>query len=426
MKRGARPVGLLRDRRGGVAVVLAATLPVVLATAGGTLDLSVWYREDFRLQLAADAGAMGAARLLPGHTAQTADFQAAALLEINAASAGAYAIGTLATPVGISQSGWTAVTVTIRSTATSWFGGLLRLTAPTLHATAQAGVVPPPATACVLALNASAAPAIQVDNMGSIVATGCGIFSNSAATRSVYLNSGTLSGNAVGAVGGVEQSNSGSNTLNPSPGNSDQSSVADPLAGTPAPSYGTCSYMNASFTAWRATPYQFTQAANVFCGNTTIGGNGSTDTFAPGTYYVVNGNLVFNNATVTQAQGVQFILTGSNPGALSWTNYSNTTTTMTAPTTGPQAGILFWQTCPAGGSAPANTFAGGSTLAIDGAIYTPCGALDLSNNAKIVPQSGGAATYVANTIHTTGSAGITAQTTGGSSGGATTTVQLLQ
>lgn len=230
---------------------------------------------------------------------------------------------------------------------------------------------------------------------------------------------------SIGAVGIVAKSNSGSNTMTPA-GTNDQAAVADPLAGMQAPTAGACSYTNASFTAWQATPYQFTQSANVFCGNTTIGGNSSTDTFAPGIYYVVNGSLTFNNATITQASGVSFVLTGANPGAFSWTNYSNSPTTITAPTTGPTAGIAVWQTCPASGTAPANSMAGGSTLQMGGQFYTPCGALNINNDAKLVAAPGSAMGVVANTMHVSGSGAISANITSGGSGSAAGQIALIQ
>jgi hypothetical protein len=141
-----------------------------------------------------------------------------------------------------------------------------------------------------------------------------------------------------------------------------------------------------NFTAWASNPYSFTQTntvqlaqtnssnvyGNVFCGNVTIGGNGSTDTFAPGIYYIYNGSLTFNNADITSANGVTFVLTGTNPGSFNWTNYSNTTT-LSAPTTGDTAGITVWQTgSTASGSTNTITtdaFNGGSTLQLGGAFY---------------------------------------------------------
>jgi hypothetical protein len=293
--------------------------------------------------------------------------------------------------------------------------------------------------------------AIRVDNLGRIQTSGCAIHANSTASgnataAAIYLNSGTLSGSANSTPGKFCVSNSGSNTIAPalagsgarcaSPASAVQ---ADPFAGlaVPAPSqtacsvnatYGVCckppitgtvsgvastatNVVNQSYTAWQATPRTFSAAGGgVFCGNTTIGGNGASDQFEPGIYYVVNGNLTFNNSNVTLANGVSFVLIGNNggnPGAISWTNYSNTYV-LSAPATGPTAGILFWQTCKADGTAPANAMAGGSTLTMTGAFYAPCGALNLSNNIQMNAASGASMRVIANTIYAAGSAGINA------------------
>ena len=165
----------------------------------------------------------------------------------------------------------------------------------------------------MLALSKTAVPAIQVDNQGSIVATGCPIFSDSTSTsESIYLNSGTLKASSIGAVGLVVKSNSGSNVMESgSPlaatsGSSYQTSQSDPLASLSVPSAGSsCNYNH------QLHRYYGTYALSPpHCGNITIGGNGSTDTFAAGTYYIVNGSLTFNNANVTSAPGVTFVLTG--------------------------------------------------------------------------------------------------------------------
>ena len=395
--------------------------PSLIAVAALVLDGGMWLIERARLQIAADAAANGAGYLLldsslesESPSAQTLAFQSVALAE--ATGAAGTLIGDLATPIGINvASGWTSVTVTLSSQATSFLAGAVGLSGPTLVATATAGLTP--VSACVLALNTSAADAIDVNNMGSIRATGCGIVADSNSSSAIYLNSGTISGQEVAAVGEFSKSNSGSNTVSPANPTDGASAVANPYGSLTPPVAGACDYTNASFTAWQATPYSFTQAKNVFCGNTTIGGNSTTDTFAPGVYYVVNGNLVFNNADITQAQGVTFVLSGSSPGSFQWTNYSNTYQ-LSAPTSGATAGILVWQECPTSGSAPANTMAGGSTLQVSGAFYAPCGALQMSNNAQLATASGGSMSVIVNTISAVGSAGIAAASSTGGSGGA--------
>ena len=404
------------DRRGAIAVAAALMLPALIAGAALIMDGGMWMIEQGRLQIAADAAANGAGFLLnvaalKTETAaqQQATFQAVALAEANGATHGGKLFGTLTTPVSVAvASDRSSVTVTLTATATSVLAPMFGVRAPTLTATATVGMQP--AAPCVLALNTSADDAIDVNNMGTVRATGCGIQANSSAADAIYLNSGTIDGASVDAVGGFEKSNSGSNDISETPQDG-VAPAADPFASLTPPSASGCDFASGtSFSAWKSTPYSFSPAnnTNIFCGNTTIGGNGSTDTFAPGIYYVIDGNLVFNNATITQAAGVTFVLAGSTPGALQWTNYSNTNVNMTAPNSGTTAGILFWQECGPGHASPDNTMAGGSSLVVSGAFYAPCGKLSMSNNAQFKTASGGSMSVVANTIEAVGSAGIAA------------------
>jgi Flp pilus assembly protein TadG len=421
----ARP--LHRDRRGSIAVLVALLLPAMIATAALILDGGLWMIERARLQIAADAAANGAGYLLAvaslrqqTATQQQAAFQAVAWSEAEGATDGGKLIGTLASPIGVTVAAdFSQVTVTLTATAGSVLARAFGVAPPTLTATATEALKP--AAACVLALNPSEDEAIAVDNMGSVRASGCGIFANSSSSEAISLDSGTISGTSVGTVGGIDLSNSGSNVFSPAPGTTGAAPVADPYgAMTPPAAPTSCDFPpGTSFTAWKATPYSFDPAngTNVFCGNTTIGGNGSTDTFAPGIYYVVNGNLTFNNAAITAASGVSFVLTGTSPGGFLWTNYSTTPTQMSAPTSGPTAGILVWQTCGSGGDAADNSMAGGSTLVASGAFYAPCGSLDMSNNAQLVAAAAGGMSVVANTIEVSGSAGIAAAAAAAGGGG---------
>jgi hypothetical protein len=412
--------------------------PVLVMMLALSIEIVSWSLANLDLQRAADVAAWaGAKQYAITSSAQTATSTAADLAEINGVSGAqtrTWNATTLTTAdnlitaqlvSGIRNSGDKAVKVTVQQVINKTFSGIFPSSQTAVRVTAVAVAEVLPAPSCVVALSTSASDAIEVDNAGSITANQCGITSNSTDATAIYLNSGTISGTSVNAVGGISESNSGSNTLSPSPGNANAAAAANPFAGMTAPTPGSCSYTNASFSASQSAPYAFTQSANVFCGNTTIGGNASTDTFAPGIYYVVNGNLTFNNAIISSASGVSFVLTGTSPGALGWTNYSNTTTQITAPTTGATAGIVVWQTCPSSGTAPASTMAGGSTLDLSGAFYAPCGALNLSNNAVLAAISGSSLNVVAQTLSAIGSAEIEAAT-GSGSGGSSVTIALVQ
>lgn len=428
---------LWRNRQGVAGVWFAVTLPCMIMAAAIGLNVSEWMLAASELQVVADIAAQGGAMQYEATTnAQDAANYAASLAEANGATGTSLRswnsttqtltdnnITVMIAPSPfVAANTWVHVTVK-RSIAIAFPIANSTITTHIQTATAVAEESSTPSSSgggCIVALNPTASEAIRADNMGVLNSIGCPIASNSNASNAVYLNSGTISGSSVSAVGGIVVSNSGSNTFSPSPGISGAAAAADPFSTMTAPTPGACSYNNASFTAWQSTAYSFTQSANVFCGNTTIGGNSTTDTFAPGIYYFVNGNVTFNNANITLASGVTFVVTstpGNNPGALSWTNYSNTIN-ISAPTTGPTAGVAIWQTCPSGGgSAPANTMAGGSTLDISGAFYAPCGALNLSNNVQMDTASGGWMKVIASTIYASGSAGINASYPTGSSGG---------
>ncbi|MBV9734926.1 MAG: hypothetical protein JO209_03375 [Acidisphaera sp.] len=417
---------LLAERRGGTAIISALLAPAMVGFAGLTVDTGLWYRQYERLQLAADAAALGAGRLLTDASATTADYQAAGLAEVNGITGGKL-VGTLTTPITVSVgSNQQSVTVTLTSTANSYFSSVFSRSPPVMTASATAGSSQSSANPlCVLATSKTAQDAIDVDNSGSITAgTGCGIFANSTASNAIYLNSGTVSATTVGTSGQISESNSGSNSLG---GKTSQGAAAqqDPFASKTAPTPGSCNNPTNNFTAYGT--YNFTQSANIWCGDVTIGGNGSTDTFAPGVYYVVNGNLIFNNADITSAAGVTFVLTGTTEvGGVEWTNYSNTTS-ISAPTTGATAGIVFWQTCADPSNTAANTFNGGGTLELSGSFYAACGALNASNNAKIEAAGSSAMSVVASTIYATGSAAITAATSqSGSGSSGTGSLVLLQ
>jgi Flp pilus assembly protein TadG len=430
---GARFRTALGRRRGTVAVMTALMLPALLGAAAMAVDLGIWFRETERLQLAADAGAEGAARLLPLSTTGTSAYQAAALIEVNGVTGGT-TIGTLQTPVTVSVgTNWSSVTVTLHSKASSYLAGALGFSGPSLSATATATAVTTTPATCVLALSGSAAPAIQVDNMGSIVASGCPIFSDSTASTSIYLNSGTIKGTAIGSAGVFGTSNSGSNTVSPTSPSNYQTSQSDPDSGLSLPSFSTTCNGTNSFAG------NHTFSPTTFCGNVSIIGNGGTATFNSGTYYIVNGSITFSNATVAPATGVTFVLTGTSPGTFTWTNNSNGT--IAAPGTGALAGILIWQTkpcttsactafssCASSCSAAAscsnvNAFAGGSTLQASGAIYTPCSGLDLSNGSTLKTATGGGLAIVSQTIYATGSGSSLA--TSPASSGSTPSVQYV-
>jgi Flp pilus assembly protein TadG len=432
---------LRADRHAGVALTVALALPVLMGAAGFAVDLGQWYHERATLQLAADAAAMGAARLLSDSAATTADYQSVALAEAQGAIAKG-TVGTLVQPISVTVNSGQSVTATLTSTGSQYFTGVLGLPKPTLTATATAGIVPPPG--CVIAMSGTAEKAIDVENEGSITATDCGVFSNSDVedpnNDSIYVRNGAItstgSGASVGAVGGVEASTNGQSTISPSPTEADPPE-ANPYANLPAPSVGSS-----------CTPYpapqgggaSVTLSPGTYCSIDVT--NDTTINFEPGLYIIDNGNFVIDNgSTIGTASGdntgVTFYMGGSSPGYIDWENYTQTAWELSAPTSGTYAGILVYQspsTAASNGAlsnncgaenVPGDVIVGGSGLTLNGALYMPSVNLQINNDAVLKAASGGTLSVVANTITTCGSAQLDAagNGSGGSSG---TNIVLLQ
>lgn len=411
---------LRADRRGAVALMVGVMSPMLMGFLALTVDAGFWVVGQTRLQVAADAGAMGASFLLSsstfkGMTAANQQTAAQAVALAEAQGAMTKLTGTLTTPVTVSVAGdYSAVTVTLYGQASNYFGKVFNIAAPLMRATATA-TLPKSSKACVLALGTTG-NAILVDNQGTLSATGCVV-----SKASIYLNSGTITADSLVAAGTISQSNSGSNTLSANSQTANASSTpADPYASKTAPSAGSCT-THPDYTAYGT----YTANPGTWCGNQVIGGNSSTITFNPGVYVINNGDLTFNNASITSAAGVTFVLTGTSPGNFSWTNYSNTTFAISAPTSGSTAGIAVWQGCNSGGS-QTTSFQGGSTLNLSGSVYAPCSATDIGNYAQIAPPLNGTMNFISKSVYVHGSAALRASGTAVGGGGGGTVAVLTQ
>jgi hypothetical protein len=110
-------------------------------------------------------------------------------------------------------------------------------------------------------------------------------------------------------------------------------------------------------------------APYVSCGGLSVNA-GQTVTLQPGVYIINGGSLTVNGGGALQGVGVTIILTSST-GA----NYATVSlnggavVSLTAPTSGPTAGLAFFGDRRAGQAN--NNFNGGSTQTIQGAMYFP-------------------------------------------------------
>ena len=381
----ARARRLWRARRGAVALMVGLALPVLIGAAGLAVDVGLWYRESARLQMAADAGAMGAAYLLQNASVQAADYLTAASTEIQGISGG-HLIGTLAGPPAVSVIAGTSVTVTLSSQSDRFFTNLFSSAPVMLAASATAGLAG--GAPCVLAVGTTPQTGIDVENNGSIIATGCSVFSNSATNiacngpgapsyDSIYVRNGTVTAKSVAAAGTACINTWNGNTQVSPAASSGAPVEVNPLANlAPPPATGSCQQAPSGHGTWTLQP-------GTYCGGLQIG-NASTVNFAPGVYVITDGNFTISEgSTIGTAAGVTFYLGGNTPGAIDFENYTNTSWGMSAPTSGPYAGVLFYQGAGANGTPPVNTIVGNSGLTLAGTVYTPYAQLQVTNNAHL-------------------------------------------
>jgi len=147
----------------------------------------------------------------------------------------------------------------------------------------------------------------------------------------------------------------------------------------------------------------------VFCG-TGLAITGGTVTFQPGIYVIDGGSVIFNGNATVNAIGVTFVLTSSTN-----TNYPTVTINGTvtfnavAPSTGPTAGLVFYQDrrAPAGFS---DTINGNSSSSIKGAIYFPSQLVRFNGNNST--DQGGCTQILADKVQFTGTVRIDSNCTG--------------
>src|SRR5438105_3950994 len=129
---GARLASFAADPAGGIATVFALAAPMMIGLTGLSIDVGLWYQQDARIQLAADAAAIAGARELG--VGQSGKIAAAAQ---TSAGLNGFSTTTGGATVATSVSG-SVVTATVSAPAPLYFTGLFLANPASLRATAKA------------------------------------------------------------------------------------------------------------------------------------------------------------------------------------------------------------------------------------------------------------------------------------------------
>ena len=396
-----------RTDSGQVTVVAVLAMPVILGMVGLAIDVGYLRATKRQMQTAADSAAIAGALALND---TTSDYQ---LLATNAAGGDGFTDGTsgiavavnwppaIAAPAGpCTTQPSSCVEVIITQSYPLLFAGIMGVGPFTVaaRAVAWAGAN---GISCIYALSPHAPIGVDITGV-NFNAPKCGTLINSdSPTAALWATGDNINTPYFGMRGGYNDkgSNTGSTVFA-----TGIPPVSDPLASLPAPPIS----LPCSGTADPIGGIGATVIPGSNCYSVSVSGainvtfnpgqyssitiSGSTGvTFNPGLYTIVGpGGLNFGGANVS-GTGVTFYL-GPKAGAVTATGSNSS---LTAPTTGTYAGILFFQN-------PGDTSAatiGGSNAAIVGALYFPAAQLTFDGS-----NAGSAYTIlVANTIVFSGS-----------------------
>jgi Flp pilus assembly protein TadG len=396
-----------RDKRGSFAVMTALLLPVLFGFVGIAMEIGAWYAERRAMQGAADAAAFSAAvAYTAGSLWKT---EALGVAAANGFTNGAASVTVTANMPPASgyytdTSKFSAVEVIITKQVKPTISAFVGLVSgPTIPARAVAALDIAKSD-CALALNPTASGAITINGGVTMAMPNCGIGDNSKSGSAfdVKGTSASVTAGSISVVGG--ESVSGSPGINPTP-QTGQAPIANPYANLSVPSFTDpkgCKGVNVKKGTTTIDP-------GVYCGDISITGGG-TLVLNPGVYIIDGGSLTANNGSLT-GTGVTIIFTSSTGvDKIGTVNIAgDVTVQLTADTSGPLPGFVFFQDPRAGSakSPPDASISGTSTSYIDGAVYFPSVQLSFSGNSKGGSSGTGCTQLIASSIQFSGNVAIT-------------------
>jgi hypothetical protein len=354
-------------------VLVLATMSLLVLTGFTVLAVDVGFllTERRHMQTAADAAAIAGATALRYNQSYAA--AATGTSTLNGFSDGQKGVTvTVNNPPssGPYSSDSNYVEVVVKKPEPTYF---LRVTGyNTMNVSARAVASSVTSPICIYALDPSASGVLHTDGGDNITST-CGLIVNSSNATAIT-SGGNIIAPSVGMVGGY------SGTITSSNVRTGIAAVGDPLAYLQAPAIGSCnatypSGFNKSSGAW-------TLSAGTYCGGITVSGSASL-TLNLGTYVLKGGGLnLAGNAVLTGTGGVTFYNTGTSSTykPITMTNDSGSVN-LAAPTTGPLAGILFFQDRAI--ISTAVNLIGGGNAQYQGAFYFPTTEIQLSQGSAV-------------------------------------------
>jgi Flp pilus assembly protein TadG len=406
---------LSRSESGAVMAFLVA-IPVLAGTLAIGVETGQWFRVKRQMQNAADAAALaGSIDRTAGQNNTTIEATARYESQRNGFTHGASNVAvTVNTPptsgANIATPG--AVEVIITKAMTFSFGAVLHnwmgqsssgftMRARSVAAQGSVSTTTGSAEGCLFALTTAAEQGINFTSFNNfdadctLVSNGSSASANSSA--SIYVATfNHVNVKSVWSRGSLYLSNYISFNVQNAAQLNQTTAVVDPYAGLANPSPGTCTYN--PFTAPGGS--QVTLSPGTYCGGLTVSGYNNVYVQA-GTYYIANGNLSItssNNVSCTNCTGgagVTFVLTQTtnNNADIGGVNISSeNNVTLSAPSSGQYAGILFYQDRRATVGTMTSTtkhfnVSSLNNATLNGAVYFPNNRIQVSSINNIGPSA---------------------------------------
>jgi hypothetical protein len=358
-------------------VLICVSLVAIMGMIAIVTDFSFLQDQRNMMQTAADSAAMAGSEEL-NYGDQVAAGQADAAINGYTTGTGSVTVAINSPPtMGPNVSNAAYVEAIVTKPELTYFLRVLGVSTVTVSARAVAYEGNGPN--CIYVLNPTASGALSI-NGNVTVQSSCGLLVDSSSSSGLSVNGNTsITATTIGVVGNY--SANGNTTFSPTP-KTGVIAASDPLAYVQEPTVGSCAHTNFSLngnTGSSGSPYQL--YAGTYCGGISVNGN-SVLNFNAGTYVLAGGGMLINGNSTMTGTGVTFYNTTGTSGYGAITLNGNSQANFSAPTSGPLAGILFFQDRSIPSTGAASTINGNSSSTFDGAIYFATTAVNFNGNSS--------------------------------------------
>ncbi|MDE4913192.1 Tad domain-containing protein [Methylobacterium sp. 092160098-2] len=321
-----------------MALTFGLSAVVLLGLTGGGIDYARLASRRSQLQNAADAGVLAAGNYLKLAVATSAAAKSIVVDTIQAQAA-PRAESPYALQVDVADDR-TSVAVTVDETVKLAFGGFVGVPMVKVAVRSKARVVGK-MRLCLLTLDPLADGAFELEKSAEVTAQDCSLYSNSLSPRGmVGKDNAYARAQTICTAGGFD----GARANFAPPPQTSCPPIQDPLKDRAPPPIGACTAIPASANSKRDTSgnlvdQSVTLDPGTYCGGLHITKSASVALRA-GTYVMKDGPLIVDKDAAMTGIDVAFYFTG-NKGGLVFDK--KTTVSLSAPTTGPMAGLLMME-----------------------------------------------------------------------------------